>query len=79
MKGVFPMIKKNLRKALQAFVVVSLATAMLLCNFSSVTEEVVASSYDASYIRVLDDVKVDYTPYLDNSVIYHCRQDHGTW
>ncbi len=64
------MIKRKLKKALQMFAVTSLAAATLLCNYSDVSEKVVASNYDASYIRVLDDVKVDYKPYLDNSVMY---------
>lgn len=68
------MIKKRLKRALQAFAVTGLAAATLLSNFSSVSEEVVASSYDASYIRVLDDVKVDYTEHLNNSVFYKLNE-----
>ncbi len=68
------MIKKNLLKVMQTFVVLAVTVAVLLGCFSALTEDAVAAGFGASFIRPLDDVKVDFSQHINGSVMHQLNE-----
>ena len=69
------MSKRTLARLSRAAVLVLVAVTIV---FGVVAlPEVQATSYEASSITKRDDIKVDYTPYLDSSVMYPLPEGVG--
>ena len=69
------MNKKRITKVITSVLLVCVVAALVFC--AVVTPQAEAASYSASFIRENNDLKLDYTDYLDESVAYELPDSVG--